>query len=225
MDVIIASKNPLDRRRSGQASREQLLAVAAELFARHGLHGVTLAQIAGAAGMSGPAIYNHFRSKDALFCEVVCLMYDEETAAFRQVLEPLHSLDQALDQLFALVPQIYRSDGVLQLLSLTAQLEAVRNPQLFAGIIEAGQRRDQVAIDLMQRAQRSGELPAEVDASELGSLLISLFVGALGYRSLHAPSQAEFGHSVLTLRNFLNSLQLPVVEPTGVEPACEERKE
>lgn len=211
MDVIIASRKPLERRRSGQASREQLLTVAAELFARHGLHGVTLVQIAGAAGMSGPAIYNHFRSKDALFCEVVCLMYDEETAAFRQVLEPLDSLGKALDHLFELVPQIYRSDGVLQLLSLTAQLEAVRSPQLFAGIIEASQRRDQVAIELVQRAQRSGELSAHVDASELGPLLISLFVGALGYRSLRAPSQAEFAHSVLTLRNFMNSLHLPTV--------------
>jgi AcrR family transcriptional regulator len=211
MDVIINSRKPLARRRSGQASREQLLTVAAELFARHGLHGVTLAQIAGAAGMSGPAIYNHFRSKDALFCEVVCLMYGEETAAFRQVLEPLDSLGKALDQLFELVPQIYRSDGVLQLLSLTAQLEAVRSPQLFAAIIEASQRRDQVAIELVQRAQSSGELSAHVDASELGPLLISLFVGALGYRSLRAPSQAEFAHSVLTLRNFLNSLHLPAV--------------
>ncbi|MNR07580.1 HTH-type transcriptional regulator AcrR [compost metagenome] len=207
MDVIIASKGGRSRRRSGQATREQLLGIAATLFARKGLHGVTLAEIAGEAGMSGPAIYNHFRSKDALFSEVVSLMYDEEVAAFRGVLDPLDSVQEALERLLELVPRMYREDGVLQLLGLTAQLEAVRNPELFSSIAEAAERRDQVAVDLVHRAKRRGEIPSEVDAHELGALLMSLFIGALGYRSLRAPRQEQFAHSVETFRGLLRVLQ------------------
>lgn len=204
--MIIATKKTSLGRRSGQASREQLLEVAAQLFARKGLHRVTLAEIAGEAGMSGPAIYNHFKSKDALFCEVVCLMYDEETAAFAEVLDPLDSVEEALQRLMAEVPRMYRDDGVLQLLSLTAMLEAVREPELFAEIFVAARRRDEVAISLVERAKRKGELPAGIDAEELGSMLISLFVGALGVRSLRASKYAQFVHSIEALRNLLHMM-------------------
>lgn len=204
--MIIATKKTSLRRRSGQASREQLLEVAAQLFARKGLQRVTLAEIAGEAGMSGPAIYNHFKSKDALFCEVVCLMYDEETAAFAEVLDPLESVEEALQRLMEEVPKMYRDDGVLQLLSLTAMLEAVRDPELFADISVAARRRDEVAISLVERAKRKGELPAEIDAEELGSMLMSLFVGALGVRSLRASKYAQFVHSVEALRKLLQMM-------------------
>jgi AcrR family transcriptional regulator len=202
--VIIATKKTSLRKRSGQASREQLLEVAAQLFARKGLHRVTLAEIAGEAGMSGPAIYNHFKSKDALFCEVVCLMYDEETAAFGEVLDPLDSVHEALDRLMDAVPKMYRADGVLQLLGLTAQLEAVRDPELFAAISDAARKRDEVAIRLVERAKRKGELPANADAEELGSMLISLFVGALGNRALRASKHGQFVRSVEALRGLLH---------------------
>lgn len=204
--MIIATKKTSLKRRSGRASREQLLEVAAQLFARMGLHRVTLAEIAGAAGMSGPAIYNHFRSKDALFCEVVCLMYDEETAAFSEVLDPLDSVQEGLNCLMEQVPAMYRDDGVLQLLGLTAQLEAVRDPEAFAAISEAARRRDEVAIRLVERAMRKGEVPADADATELGSMMISLFIGALGNRALRASRHGQFVHSIEALRGIVRLL-------------------
>ena len=204
--MIIATKKVGPAKRSGQASREQLLEVAALLFARKGLQRVTLAEIAGEVGMSGPAIYNHFKSKDALFCEVVCMMYDEETSAFAEVLDPLDSVQEALQRLMEEVPRMYRDDGVLQLLSLTAMLEAVRDPELFAEIFAAARRRDEVAIRLVERAKHKGELPAGIDAEELGSMLISLFVGALGVRSLRASKHAQFVHSIEAMRNLLQMM-------------------
>lgn len=201
--MIIATKKAHLERRNGQSSREQLLEIAAQMFARKGLQRVTLAEIAGAAGMSGPAIYNHFRSKDALFCEVVCLMYDEEVAAFSELLDPLDSIHEALECLMEQVPKMYRDDGVLQLLGLTAQLEAVREPQLFASIGKAARRRDDVAIRLVERAKRKGEVPADTDAEELGSMLMSLFIGALGNRALRACRHGQFLHSIAALRTLL----------------------
>jgi AcrR family transcriptional regulator len=51
--------------------REQILAAAAELFARHGFHGVGINDIGAAVGVSGPALYRHFRSKDAVLGEML----------------------------------------------------------------------------------------------------------------------------------------------------------
>ena len=51
--------------------REQLLDAAAELFARYGFHGVGIDDIGRAVGISGPALYRHFRSKDAMLAEML----------------------------------------------------------------------------------------------------------------------------------------------------------
>lgn len=51
--------------------REQILGVAAELFARHGFHGVSIADLGAAVGISGPALYRHFPGKDALLAEML----------------------------------------------------------------------------------------------------------------------------------------------------------
>ena len=66
------SSGPTPLVRGGTAGRrEQILAAAAELFARHGFHGVGIDDIGAAVGISGPALYRHFRGKDAMLGEML----------------------------------------------------------------------------------------------------------------------------------------------------------
>ena len=65
--VLMAT--PLVQRGSGR--RGQILAVAAELFAKHGYHGVSIADLGAAVGVSGPALYRHFEGKEALLAEML----------------------------------------------------------------------------------------------------------------------------------------------------------
>ncbi|MBU2076311.1 MAG: TetR/AcrR family transcriptional regulator, partial [Actinobacteria bacterium] len=51
--------------------REQILGTAAELFAARGFHGVSVADLGAACGISGPALYKHFASKDAVLAEML----------------------------------------------------------------------------------------------------------------------------------------------------------
>jgi AcrR family transcriptional regulator len=51
--------------------REALLAAAKRLIAKHGYLGVRLEDIGGAAGVSGPAVYRHFASKDAVLAALL----------------------------------------------------------------------------------------------------------------------------------------------------------
>jgi AcrR family transcriptional regulator len=55
----------------GTTRREQILQVAATLFARHGFHGVSIAELGAAVGISGPALYRHFPGKEALLAEML----------------------------------------------------------------------------------------------------------------------------------------------------------
>ena len=53
------------------AAASQILQVAAGLFARHGFHGVSIADLGAAVGVSGPALYRHFPGKEALLEEIL----------------------------------------------------------------------------------------------------------------------------------------------------------
>jgi AcrR family transcriptional regulator len=60
-----AKRLPADRR------REQLLEVALTLFAKRGLNATTMDDIAEAAGVTKPLLYQHFASKRALYLELL----------------------------------------------------------------------------------------------------------------------------------------------------------
>src|SRR4029079_15890834 len=49
------------------ARREQILDVAVEVFARNGFHGASMNDVAEAAGVTKPVLYQHFYSKQALY--------------------------------------------------------------------------------------------------------------------------------------------------------------
>jgi AcrR family transcriptional regulator len=51
----------------GQRTAQRLMDVSENLFARQGYEGTTLRQIADAAGLQEPGIYNHFSGKQALY--------------------------------------------------------------------------------------------------------------------------------------------------------------
>jgi len=54
-----------------QTRRQQLLDTAAELFAQRGFHGVSVTELGAACGISGPALYKHFPSKEALLADML----------------------------------------------------------------------------------------------------------------------------------------------------------
>ncbi len=60
------------------------MAIAAELFAEKGFHGVSIAELGAACGFSGPALYRHFRSKDAVLAEMLVSISDELLTVGRQ---------------------------------------------------------------------------------------------------------------------------------------------
>jgi AcrR family transcriptional regulator len=51
--------------------RAEILAAAAELFARRGFHGVSIGDLGRAVGLTGPALYRHFRGKEAVLAEML----------------------------------------------------------------------------------------------------------------------------------------------------------
>ena len=80
--------------------REQILATAAELFAARGFHGVSVSELGSACGITGPALYKHFASKDAVLAEMLVSISEQLLAVGR---ERVRAADGPRDALSALV--------------------------------------------------------------------------------------------------------------------------
>lgn len=98
----------VDARRATRRRRDrkaQLAAVAADLFRRHGYHAVGIGDIAAAAGITGPAVYRHFASKQQILAHVLLSGVDAlgETAS-----QHLDAPGTARDRLSALTDAFAR---------------------------------------------------------------------------------------------------------------------
>jgi AcrR family transcriptional regulator len=80
--------------------RDQILTTAAELFAARGFHGVSVSELGAACGITGPALYKHFASKDAVLAEMLVSISEQLLAVGR---ERVRAADGPGDALAALV--------------------------------------------------------------------------------------------------------------------------
>lgn len=66
------------RREAGRSSRrDEILGVAADLFALKGFEGTTVRDIADTAGILSGSLYHHFRSKEQIVEEIFTAYFDE----------------------------------------------------------------------------------------------------------------------------------------------------
>ena len=83
----------------GRSRREEILAIAAQLFARKGYRGTSMRDIGEASGVLGGSLYHHIKSKDALFVELHNGALDEAeariAAAVADVADPWERLEAA----------------------------------------------------------------------------------------------------------------------------------
>ncbi|GGK34843.1 TetR family transcriptional regulator [Pilimelia terevasa] len=67
-----------------RSRRDEILAVAVGLFAARGYHGVSMDDIGGAAGVTGPALYHHFAGKEAMLAAALAPVSEALLAGGRQ---------------------------------------------------------------------------------------------------------------------------------------------
>lgn len=146
-------------------SRGKILAAAESVFLRHGFLGANMDAVAGKAGMSKQTVYAHFRSKEALFLEVVAAMTGEAARDIGEDVDDVfgerpaadYFLGVALDQLtVVLTPRLVR-------LRRMVIGEAERFPALGRSLFENGPGR---SIARLARACAHYTRAGEIDTPE-----------------------------------------------------------
>ena len=85
----------------GRSPRQhELMTVAARLFARRGYHAVGINDISGELGLSGPAFYRHYPSKEAV---LVAVLDDAITTHLEEVVALVRSINDPRECLTAVV--------------------------------------------------------------------------------------------------------------------------
>ena len=87
------------RGRAKADRREALLTAAAALFAEHGFARVSLEDLGSAAGISGPAVYRHFDSKQAVLAALLVGVSEELLSGGQSVVAAAASDAEALESL------------------------------------------------------------------------------------------------------------------------------
>ncbi len=88
-------------KRPRMSRRDELLTVAADLFAERGFAKVTVDDIGSAVGLSGPALYHHFDGKENLLGEMLVRISEWLLGQATAIVDS-HSLDEALDPIIAM---------------------------------------------------------------------------------------------------------------------------
>lgn len=84
----------------GKASKARLLAVAVSEFARRGYHDVRISDIVAVAGLTQPAFYLYFPSKEAIFLEITEIFHNRVKALVdSSLLEPEREIGEVSENI------------------------------------------------------------------------------------------------------------------------------
>jgi AcrR family transcriptional regulator len=98
--------------------RDELLRIAARLFAERGFRNTTVRDIADAAGILSGSLYHHFDSKESMVDEILQSFQQELFAAYDQILRsddsPRHKIEAAVRLSFEAIDQHHHEVAIYQ---------------------------------------------------------------------------------------------------------------
>ncbi|MCB0894438.1 MAG: TetR family transcriptional regulator [Nocardioidaceae bacterium] len=148
--------------------RDELLAIAARLFADKGFKNTTVRDIADAAGILSGSLYHHFDSKESMVDEILRTFQEDLFGQYDDILasdaDPLAKLEQAVRVSFEAIDEhhdevaIFQNDAAYLLTFDRFSYLADRNRQsrevwltLLRSGIDAGVLRDDLDLELTYR--------------------------------------------------------------------------
>ena len=158
--------------------RAELLSIARGVVAERGLRGLRLQDVAAAAGVTAPALYSHFESRQELLAETVRSAARAVTADIAATDDPVQPAAARLGVRFGRwVQYVLDSDDVSLSVLHRAVVEASEDPVIRAAVEEAvGETRTYFA-EVLAVGQARGEVRGDVDVDATADLVNACFLG------------------------------------------------
>jgi AcrR family transcriptional regulator len=151
--------NAVDRKR-------QIVEVALDLIAKHGLQGVTMSRIAAGTGIRQDSLYSHFASRQEILLAALDVIYERiyasrMTASNENTLERLREICDHHIELWAGQGEKHHAQLLLEFVA-GAPGEGLRET-LAAKHLETMKEFTQI----VERGKKEGRIPAHVDAEQV----------------------------------------------------------
>ena len=149
-----------------QARRRQITQAAFTCFAKQGIHRTTMQDIFREAGLSPGSVYTYFTGKD----EIVRAIADDAFGRVAEELVPEESLVEVVDGLMRVFDYMNErgTDGSAVRMSIQLWAESLREPHMLGLMHRVLDLERERIAGAARRAQRRGELAADIDPEALG---------------------------------------------------------
>ena len=147
---------------SSTTRREELLSIAAELFAERGLRATTVRDIADAAGILSGRLYHHFASKEAIVDEILRGFLDALFGEYRRIvgsgLGPRATLEALVRASFEAIHRDRNEVAIYQ-----DELKHLRGNPRFDYLRERNTEFREMWTDVLRRGMESGDFRGDLD--------------------------------------------------------------
>jgi AcrR family transcriptional regulator len=188
--------------------REKILACACDLYLADGLEGLTMRKLASRMGVTAPALYRHFESREHVLADVVRAAYREFTANLYRALEGRTPLERVRKAAEGYLEFALKNARWYQLLFVAP--EQLGMSSLPDDIENMGRAVHQFWVDRVRECQDAGILrdgdPREVSLTMWGHAhgLLSLYHHG-HFRMDEATFRREFERSAVAIMKGLST--------------------
>jgi TetR/AcrR family transcriptional regulator, cholesterol catabolism regulator len=143
--------------------REEILALAARIFADKGYASTTVREIADAAGILSGSLYHHFDSKESMLDEIMHGFLDHIVAQYRVIVE---KGGHPLEVLRALVREAFTSLGgnPAALAVMINEFNFLVQFPRFAYLREGAEETERLWVGVLEDGMREGVFRSDIDA-------------------------------------------------------------
>ncbi|MFO1153565.1 MAG: TetR/AcrR family transcriptional regulator [Rhodospirillales bacterium] len=166
------------RRKSADVRREEIIEASLALLADNGPRGLTTGAIAGAIGVSQPAVFRHFPTKGAILVACVDAIGDRIRPAIEAALSGQASAEARLREVVAAILRVARTIPAMPTTMFSRELHA-EFPVVREMIRERRRRFADALAQILTDGVHRGEFAPDLDAGTGAWLIIGLIHAVL----------------------------------------------
>lgn len=158
-------------RNAAPTRRQEVLSVAASLFANRGYHGTSMRDIAAALSMRAPSLYKHVESKDALLEEVVDRYLEQLLPRLTVVAQGAGTGADRLAGMITATIEVGR-DNLDEFLTLSNDWNQIRRSPALSDLRARTRAAIPLWLEVLRDGSRDGSLRDDIDPSRTLRVLI-----------------------------------------------------
>ena len=155
----------------GVAKREEILSTALEVIAKNGYHKTSIRELAAAVGLSQTGLLHYFGTKEELFVAILQKRDSTDEQLMRIDPERDYTPQQLIDGLVSIGRHNADVPGLVQLYAQFSTEAAEEGHPARPYFQERYANYRRIVSDAIRELQKTGEVPASVDADRAASLL------------------------------------------------------